>query len=385
MIHYTGYSTALNVSILTTGVTLGPPANGPYPGVYCSVYIANSAVLASIFAPLTGRAMSNPFLVNADGSYAFDGSDASFTVVFSITVPADTTPREVRVPSFATASLPTPSSAGRLVRLTDGSGGLVMDSGSAWGPPGGGTTTVPANGGTGITSYAVGDLLVASAAATLARLPVGATGTVLVGGSTPSYSASPTLTSVILTAGSIAASAPAISATQTWSNSGVVFTAVLVNITDNASDAGSFLLNLQRGGSSKFYVDKNGGVQTQGSIAVNGSGNGLQIANNGSFGFVGRANFVSSADGILVLYNNGQNGFTSVRIGGEAATNPALKRDTIFLQLRLGDDSGVSGAATGSLPVAAAARDGIIGFDTTLNALVYYVGGARFKLTGTSF
>lgn len=75
----------------------------------------------------------------------------------------------------------------------------------------------------------------------------------------------------------------------------------------------------------------------------------------------------------------------TVQIGGTTATFPALKRDTVFVQLRLADDSGVSGAATASLPAAAAARDGIIGFDTTLNALVYYVGGARFKLVGTAF
>lgn len=71
--------------------------------------------------------------------------------------------------------------------------------------------------------------------------------------------------------------------------------------------------------------------------------------------------------------------------GGTSASFPAIKRDTVFLQLRLADDSGVSGAATASLPAAASARDGIVGFDTTLNALVYYVGGNRYKLVGTSF
>lgn len=204
-------------------------------------------------------------------------------------------------------------------------------------------------------------------------------------GSLPAWSASPTLTSLALVAGIISASAPALVVTQTWSNGGVTFTGLSLTVTDSASAGGSLLMDLRTSAGSKFLVDKNGGVISQGSIQVQGSGNGLQIPNNGSFGFTGRSNFVSSADGILVFYNNGQNGFTAMRIGGEAATNPALKRDTIFLQLRLGDDSGVSGAATGSLPVAAAARDGIIGFDTTLNALVYYVGGARFKLAGTSF
>lgn len=93
-----------------------------------------------------------------------------------------------------------------------------------------------------------------------------------------------------------------------------------------------------------------------------------------------RALFGDPGNGVMgVLYGS------RIGFGGTTASFPALKRDTIFMQLRLADDSGVSGAITASLPVAAAARDGIIGFDTTLNALVYYVGGARFKLVGASF
>jgi hypothetical protein len=67
------------------------------------------------------------------------------------------------------------------------------------------TGTVPvANGGTGLTSYTVGDLLYASASTTLSKLADVATGSVLVSGGVgvaPAWSASPTVTS--LTTGSI--------------------------------------------------------------------------------------------------------------------------------------------------------------------------------------
>ena len=61
-------------------------------------------------------------------------------------------------------------------------------------------TTVP-DGGTGLSSYAVGDLVYASATTTLAKLADVATGQVLVSGgvnTAPAYSASPSLTSLTL-------------------------------------------------------------------------------------------------------------------------------------------------------------------------------------------
>ena len=67
------------------------------------------------------------------------------------------------------------------------------------------TGTVPvANGGTGLTSYTVGDLIYASASTTLSKLADVATGSVLVSGGVgvaPAWSASPTVTA--LTTGSI--------------------------------------------------------------------------------------------------------------------------------------------------------------------------------------
>lgn len=72
-----------------------------------------------------------------------------------------------------------------------------------------------AQGGTGIASYAVGDLLYASGATTLSKLADVATGSVLVSGGVgvaPAYSATPTLTSVTATSliGSTSVTAPTV-------------------------------------------------------------------------------------------------------------------------------------------------------------------------------
>lgn len=47
---------------------------------------------------------------------------------------------------------------------------------------------------------------------------------------------------------------------QTWNNGAVDFTAIKMNVTDTASGAGSLLLDLQVGASSKFKVEKDGGT-----------------------------------------------------------------------------------------------------------------------------
>lgn len=46
--------------------------------------------------------------------------------------------------------------------------------------------------------------------------------------------------------------------TDYWNNAGQTFTAIKMNVTDGASQAGSLLLDLQVGGSSKFAVRKDG-------------------------------------------------------------------------------------------------------------------------------
>ena len=72
-----------------------------------------------------------------------------------------------------------------------------------------GTLSV-ANGGTGITTYTIGDLIYASAAGTLAKLADVATGSVLVSGgvgAAPTYSATPIVTSIEVGVGAVGAPA----------------------------------------------------------------------------------------------------------------------------------------------------------------------------------
>jgi hypothetical protein len=81
-----------------------------------------------------------------------------------------------------------------------------------------------------------------------------------------------TLTGLSVASGALTATTP-ISITQTWNNSSVAFTGIKQNITNSNSAVGSFLLDLQVGGTSQFTVGRNG------SIVVGQSGNGSITAN----------------------------------------------------------------------------------------------------------
>lgn len=63
-----------------------------------------------------------------------------------------------------------------------------------------------------------------------------------------------------ITAGTATTDVNALSLTQTWNNAAVTFTGIKSNVTDTASNAASLLMDLRVGGSSKFKVDKLGGV-----------------------------------------------------------------------------------------------------------------------------
>lgn len=71
----------------------------------------------------------------------------------------------------------------------------------------------------------------------------------------------PTVTGAqTVTGGTVTASAPLGSLTQTWNNAGVAFTGWLLNITSTASAALSRLLALQVGGVDQFVVLKDGSI-----------------------------------------------------------------------------------------------------------------------------
>jgi len=114
------------------------------------------------------------------------------------------------IASYAVGDLLYASGATTLAKLADVATGNVLVSGGvttapAWGKVGLTThvsgTLPTANGGTGIASYAVGDLLYADTTATLAKRAAVAVGQVLVSagvGAAPAWSASPTLTSMLV-------------------------------------------------------------------------------------------------------------------------------------------------------------------------------------------
>lgn len=88
----------------------------------------------------------------------------------------------------------------------------------------------------------------------------------------PNITSTGTLTGLSVASGSLTATTP-ILITQTWNNSSVAFTGIRENITNTASAAGSYLLDLQVGGTSQFTVAPNG------SIVVGQSGGGSVTAN----------------------------------------------------------------------------------------------------------
>lgn len=134
-----------------------------------------------------------------------------------------------------------------------------------------GTAIGPTKGGTGLTSFAAGDIIYASGVNTLAKLSAGTNGHVLTLSSgvpvwaAPGGGASAPLT---LASGTITANAPALNITQTWNNAAVAFTGIKYNVTITADDfANSLLMDLQEGGSSKFSVNRFGTITAGGLIS----------------------------------------------------------------------------------------------------------------------
>lgn len=93
-------------------------------------------------------------------------------------------------------------------------------------------------------------------------------------------------------AASLTASQPAIDITQTWNSSGVTFTGLKQNITDTLSAAGSLLMDLQVGSSSKFRVDSAGNLKLNGTQNAFGTAI-LDFSNSTSFGTASQVSGIS--------------------------------------------------------------------------------------------
>jgi hypothetical protein len=203
--------------------------------------------------------------------------------------------------------------------------------------------------------------------------------------------------------GTITADKKCLDLSATWNAAGVAFTGIKLNITNTASAAGSKLLDLQVGSSSRVSFDKDfalygsdnllelrdgtsgqtlniyntytdasnyersfirwvsnrlelgcekAGTGTDRNIrfvfttsvefSVSGptiGTNYMQVPSAGFFSFGSRFYCQSPADGKLVLYNWAGNDFSLLQFGGTSSSFPALKRSTTKLQTRLADDS----------------------------------------------
>lgn len=111
-----------------------------------------------------------------------------------------------------------------------------------------------------------------------------------------------------LTNGTLTASAPALTITSTWNNSGVTFTGIQATVTDTASAVGSLLMKLVTGATTEFSVRKDGVV----SIALGGAigiGGGLAGAANVSMNaldvYVANTGYLAWGGGEIRLYDDG--------------------------------------------------------------------------------
>jgi hypothetical protein len=189
-----------------------------------------------------------------------------------------------------------------------------------------------AQGGTGIASYAIGDLLYASGTTTLSKLADVATGSVLVSGGigvAPAYSATPTLTSVTATSliGSTSLTAPTVyggtgtgSSLTLQSTSGVGATDTIVMKVGNAgattalSIATTGIVSLPTTGAIVVPVGTTGQqpTGTTGMLRFNSTTVGFEGYNGTVWASVGGGATGGSTD--QIFYLNGQTVTTSYSI-----------------------------------------------------------------------
>ena len=131
--------------------------------------------------------------------------------------------------------------------------------------------------------------------------------------------------------------------TGTWNTTGLP-SAILLNLTDTASDGGSLLINLKVGGTSVFKVGKSGNttvrdlIATQNVKSADQAGGSGYLASNG-LGWFGLGGMEAQSDGVVTLFDNAATGFGRLQFGGESSSFPALKRSSAIIQARLADDS----------------------------------------------
>lgn len=103
---------------------------------------------------------------------------------------------------------------------------------------------------------------------------------------------------------------------ETWNAAGTKFTGIKFNVTDTASAAGSLLMDLQVGGSSKIFANKSGVLEATGGLCVG------TVFNNPTY----RGVFPSGSYAMIIRsgasdYSFGAGGFGAITIPGASANS----------------------------------------------------------------
>jgi len=210
--------------------------------------------------------------------------------------------------SAPTWSSTIPSTAG-VTSITFGTTGLTPNTGTTGAVTVAGTL-IAANGGTGQSSYTIGDLLYASSTTVLSKLAAVATGQVLVSagtGTAPAYSATPTLTS--LTAASYYGGTTASSSLTLQSTTGVGTTDNIVFKTGN--NGAVTALTIASNGNATFLSTSTTAIGT------------LSLTNTLTVGNGGTGATTFTANG--VLYGNGS---SAIGVTGTGTTGQVLVATT---------------------------------------------------------
>lgn len=164
----------------------------------------------------------------------------------------------------------------------DASGNLV-DAGGAC-TTGGGSIAAAATNNLAVytSSTAIGGLVTGTGVNTALGLSVTGSGGLVLATSpsitTPSIIETVGLSALTLTGATQTVSHPVINATQTWNNGATTFTGIFLNVTASAFAGSSLLFDLQKSTVSKFNVDTNGYITSQGGLYLNAT-SGLQNLN----------------------------------------------------------------------------------------------------------
>ena len=204
--------------------------------------------------------------------------------------------------------------------------------------------------GTNVPTTSTVTLTVPAANGTIARTEtfaappaIGNTTPAAISGTTGTFTtltATPTSGSALtLTGGTVTASAPLISATQTWNDNAVTFTGLAATITNTASATGSLVARFTVGSTNVFEVDARGftkvrKVSTSTEFVpvfevLRGTTSVVRLRDDGdvnanSFGITGAGNVIINTSGVGVL-STGRFGFSDSAFGG--GTDTDLRRD----------------------------------------------------------